>query len=445
MAVLNVTGTWWLPENPERQVHGSLTFDLKEGGRLALDGILRRPEDLAIAEPLPGGGTQIAITEDILEAAGDYGRIHGKCDGRAFTLDGCFQIRSRTNLIRHVGNELIHVGQIFDGVWFSANEQAGGNKLEFGVLNLANWVSRSGIEESIRVENEVPVGHTIKGETMSPLVASVPTGGTVALNHSISVGRIDSGVSIKNVFRVEVDLDGFKTIEDLTDAASDLQDLVSIGTGDIAQFTSVHVWHSDLAARGGRTHEGGFDFYAPWSAVAPNDRKPVKPHEFYFTVEDLGGVDFLPGWMSVAARHRSTLGRVMSTRYASGMQLADRFINRAAALEGFDRVESGMAQGRIFAARIEACFELAGKPFEAIVEDSARWIQEFKHHRNELAHHYGRRMRYSGVEQHYLAESAYWLFVFCMLRTAGADDAGLEKIAQNQKIRHLGRMVRRHF
>ena len=44
--------------------------------------------------------------------------------------------------------------------------------------------------------------------------------------------------------------------------------------------------------------------------------------------------------MRIAERYRSPLGRAMATKYAGQIYVSDRFLNRAAALEGFDRIRT---------------------------------------------------------------------------------------------------------
>ena len=60
--------------------------------------------------------------------------------------------------------------------------------------------------------------------------------------------------------------------------------------------------------------------------------KPLKSHDLFFTLDDIGGIKGFAEWMRVADRYRSALGRAMATKYAERMYVSDRFLNGAAAL-----------------------------------------------------------------------------------------------------------------
>ena len=96
----------------------------------------------------------------------------------------------------------------------------------------------------------------------------------------------------------------------------------------------------------------------------------------------------------------------MGTRAASQMFVSDRLLNYTAALEGFDRGKTGQANTKL-PPRLRRCAQLAGEPFSALVGHVNKWVDAVVYHRNDIAHHLGRRPRGSAAEQHYLAESAY--------------------------------------
>lgn len=146
----------------------------------------------------------------------------------------------------------------------------------------------------------------------------------------------------------------------------------------------------------------------------------------------------LQRWLDGAERHRSTLGRVMATRYSRHMYLSDRLLNRAAALEAFDRVETQYVQSN-FSTRIRRCAELAGDPFRDLVGDVDWWIDTFRDDRDDVAHHFGRRPRDEFSAQLYLAESAYCLFVLCMMRVSGVPEAAIARVAGHQWLRWIRR------
>jgi hypothetical protein len=134
--------------------------------------------------------------------------------------------------------------------------------------------------------------------------------------------------------------------------------------------------------------------------------------------------------------------RARAAKYAERMYVSDRFLNRAAALEGFDRIRTRKGRGRYYADRVRQCIDIAGPQFGSLVHDPAKWTTELKDHRDEIAHHYGRRMWEKTEEQHYISDAAYWLLMFCLLRQASVADATFDKLLAHRKLRSLANKLR---
>lgn len=174
--------------------------------------------------------------------------------------------------------------------------------------------------------------------------------------------------------------------------------------------------------------------FATWQVEPPSELSPLRPHHLLFSLRDLGGMDGISRWLEVSAKHRTALGRVMGTRYARAMFVSDRVLNCAAALEGYDR-DSHPAKCD-FGKRIRRLAGRAGDTFEGLVGDVPAWVKTLTDVRNDVAHHRARAAVMSS-EQYFLGESAYWLFVLCMLRDAEAPPAVFGRISQHPQLRWL--------
>lgn len=141
-----------------------------------------------------------------------------------------------------------------------------------------------------------------------------------------------------------------------------------------------------------------------------------------------------------AHEHRTAIGRVMVTRHRSSQMLDDKLFNRAAALEGFDRVRHNNDE-QSFYKRIMRCQDLAGAPFTDTMGNPDAWAKVLKASRVDLAHHTDRIPARDSELLYWLAESAYYLFVMGMLRLADAPDSLFERIAQNQRFAGVGRRL----
>ena len=127
---------------------------------------------------------------------------------------------------------------------------------------------------------------------------------------------------------------------------------------------------------------------------------------------------------------------MMATRYAKEMFVSDRLLNCSAALEAFDR-DSTKTTGSKFKTRLQRCAALAGNPFMELVGDVSRWAEVIRLERDDVAHHFGRRMRTSGSETYYLWLSLYWLYVLCILRDSGAPEEAFNHMQRHGRYQWL--------
>lgn len=214
----------------------------------------------------------------------------------------------------------------------------------------------------------------------------------------------------------------------------DLQSLISIASCRTPEYNFVRFWHPDVERRLGdaRTVPVAIEMFAQWTARSEKPPRRLHQYDLLFTFEQLGGMEGVGRWMDVAEQHRGGLGRVMGSNYAREMFVSDRLLNCAAGLEAFDRESTGYAASK-FKTRLRRCIALAGAPFSSLVRDVGSWAEAVRLERDDVAHHFGRRMASTGSETLYLWRSLYYLFVMCMLRTCGATDdlfAHLQKHAE---------------
>jgi hypothetical protein len=442
---LRAVGTWWMPGNEDRKVPGILEFDLFDAGRLTLIGSLQHVADVATPEMQEDGSSVIKVTQDLLDSLGHYGRLHGLAEGRSFTLEGCFRLNSRNGLFGHADEETIYVNRAYDGIWFEGDEVAAGHKISFVVDGLYEWVAKSGITQVIR--HPTPDGEPwveLHGRGLPKETAPLPEAGEASLGQRMTTSSPKSASTLTESFVIECRYDQKIAVEELLDTASDMQDLVTIATGRSAQYEEVKVFDADLAdnAVPGRKEGLPFIVWSAWTALRSEGSKPLTPRDLFFNMDDIGGMAGFARWAKIAKKYRSPLGRAMATKYAERMYVSDRLLNLAAALEGFDREATQISKGRTFAERIDRCIDIAGPQFSTLVDDASRWASELKTHRNEIAHHYGRRMREATEEQLFLADSAYWLLVFCLLREAAFDDVVFDKIRADRRVVYLAKRLR---
>lgn len=426
-------GEWWLPGTPDAKLKGHLRYDPNSGATLVVIGQLLSPYQFA-PTTIDGDTTTTTMTVSALEQSSQTERICGSAEGKAYTLESC--IKTAGPLLPFGGGiEKWESSQLFRGAVFEADEV-----LEFTgcgfELNLSHWVGGPRIAESIIAEDEAGTRLkewqlTVTPQERRSFVDS--DGYTVSLDHGFSV-RGD-GIMERCVgqgYAISITQSTKKSLRDFLTIAGHLQDLVSAGTAVTCGFEDFWLMHPDIVreAMDGQTERPlPIHFGAQWSVRSEARSRTLMDHDMSFTLDDLGGIEGVQAWHEVAKRNSETLGRVSASRSSASMHISDRLLNRAAALEGYDKDKHG---GKAtLENRLRRCTILAGAPFAALVKDVSKWIKLVVKERHEIAHHYSASAALSTVDQLFVADSAYWLFLICILRDANAPNGVFDHIQRS--------------
>lgn len=444
MEPFEADGLWWLPDAPDSKTAGTLSVSSEGRAELTLIG--------AITSLLSSGGTRrergavtVAFTEESLARSGAYPRIHGQVDGHAYTLDDCLQTHRKARLGGGLSTEKIIANRVFRGVWLEEGEEASFHSISVWLDWLPYWVMRSGLEEMIDVEerNDGSQAHRSWSITIRRLAeesCQAPRDGRVTLGQSYGISG--DGVMERRLtqnFYFSIEKSRLVEVSKLLEETQHVQDLVSIGTGKAAAYSSVELRHPDVAqdVRGAK-RELPIQMFARWRVVNDEAVKRLVSDQMFFTFPEFDGLNGLERWLWVASKHRSALSRVMATRYSRTMFVSDQLLNCAAALEAYDRDKH--ADEVNFADQLRRCSSYVGDPFFKLVGDVNKWAESVKDGRNDVAHHNAGVMEASSRHL-FLAQSAYWLFIMCLLRECDAPDVIFERIPQHRRFRWLKRQI----
>lgn len=437
---LDLRGRWWLPDHEDHQVFGTLTWNADDGGNLHLHDELR---PIVWLDNVLADGSVQKYRADRGEFQQTYPLIFGRVENRAYTLLDSFRLTAREyDMDDRI--EKVYVNTLLEGAWFDDPDELRVDRIVIDMRHLTGWVNHSGLEvEWPRADGaHKDVFAVVTAKTLTPFATEQDgvnlrifqrLGGTGDHVHDIGVGQS---------WAVCLQRSEPEPLDTFLDAASDFQDLVSIAVGKTAQYEQVVLHHPDvpLLSMGGmpiRNLRQDIIYFNRWSnRTAPCE--PVKDHDMYFTFDDLGGIDGVGRWLSIAADYRTELGRVMATRYREGMVLEDRIMNVSAALDSFDMHRRATGKWVDYAKRVKHCVDLAGQPFlDLIVIDPDRWVERVVNTRDDLAHHRERFRTDGSVGDHFLAEQLFWLFTLCMLRLADAPNPVYEGIGKHSQVRWL--------
>lgn len=419
-------GDWWPPGRDGSAVKG--TLEITDAGAMTLE----------LLGTITGKDRGQLAKDDLdLEEPGVHPLIHGVGRGSSFTLLECFPTRSELHLLTGMSSEVLHVGRILRGAHLTTPDLSGFTSLWFEIDGMVEWMAGPRVSYA-HIESPSPVTLSLTLAVRPEESIAGPDGVTVTIRHTPTVsadGR--EGALLVQGYTIGIESAEPCTIDSLLAYASDLQDLVSIGTGATSGFRRVHACHPRFQIqRGDQLTDQPLEVLARWTV--PRSDGPLSAPDILFTYEELGGVGGLKDWLNAAAKHRRSLDRVMATRYAKDIFVTDRLMNYAAAIEAFDQVDYPDAKDgqRIpHKTRLARCASHAGEPFVRLAGDPDKWVAAFKEARDDVAHH--RPATDDSSTHYYLAESAYWLYALCVLRAANAPNTALDAIVDHRSCRWL--------
>ncbi len=458
MLRIDADGTFWLPGQHDAPIAGRIKYDSVDGGSLSLIGSF-------------GGMSGIA---NAAASSGERIRVHGAAGKRLLTLDDCLQTR--------VGFEApgtprqdFSIGRVLSGGLFDAGERLEFLSIAVTVDHLAHWVGRTGLSLTVTHTDEALQEVQI---ALKPLETET-TGyqdGTLELRFTYSVSGdhvtrslLTHGSALRYAPGVAVDLD-----EGLLPVAGALQDLVTIACDVPCLVDEITLTHPDVTTSlpGGETIHDPIRLWATNRAMTKPPRRYPRPDEMLFTLEQMGGVASVAGWLAVAERYRAALDSLMSLRYAGTQYVQTRMFNMAQAAETFHRVRfanhlRSPAEYKSFKRKLASYVprkswrswlheqlqysneprlkhrlcelaEYAGDAFLELVPDPSVWAEEVKNARNGLVHHQGPGLKPpSPARLHFLSESVFYLVVLCLLRECGMSDDLLLGVAKNRRYQWL--------
>jgi ApeA-like protein len=407
MSSLEIEGKFWLPQTRDTKVAGTLSFDPEDGGELVLIGTLNVDDH-------------------------DPSRIIGLGRDGLYTLEGCF-LRQETH--GTLSRQAFYVNRVFAGVEYEVGDKPSFDEFRMGVTNLTEWVNPPRIFEDIGFG----VGSDGRQQTYTISIAPLDdqtvqtTAGTVSLIQARGFdgdGLRSRRLTQEMSFRFQ----GEQThpVAEITDIASDLRDLVSIGTDETAAFNYLHLYTDGIEGQEPAQRQP-VRLIAAWHAKPGKEQR--HPFQMAFTFDDLGGLEGVKRWLDAAEVHRSGLSRVMNTRYVP-MFADDKLLHRVAALERLHEVWKGPSS-TVLVKRLEELSALAGDPISSVLPDVAAWCEKAKNERHNVAHHAGRVIHQDAADLMYSGEIAYWIFVLCLLRLADAPQAVFDHIATTPSISWL--------
>lgn len=307
-------GIWWLPDRPEKQVSGTLTFTPDEGANLDLMGSFKDTVNM-----------NITLKPEIILGVSSKGEY--------ITLYKCFETNSTTSFPRFQTSSRFLANLVFVGVHFQKSEDISFKSISVHYLHLDEWVNISGFDIKSWGEKEV----IIKYKLPKSFQAKISSGFKVSINFRRKVSSCSFGqkeVTIKQNTEIKIETSEEKPFEDFREIIYHIQNLLTLGITEpvyplsITGLTEVNVENEA--------------YYLPVKIFyqlldIPKGHKTLTPNDMLFTFKDISDrfEPLLKNWFEKMDLLEPVFNLYFGTLYNPRMYLEDRFLSLIQAIESF--------------------------------------------------------------------------------------------------------------
>lgn len=264
-------GEWFLPDMPENQLHGTLTYDAEKGSYLELMGSLEESKS-------------VSSYSDSFNPIIILGK---KTIGKEVTLYRCFRSRSKKNITTDLGTEEYSIIYTFIGAHFFKVTELKFNSVRATLNNLDEWLNISGFKKKfISKDNKMELKHKLPNTIEFDLDEKLKGRFKFIRNENYSYLK----VIIKQLAQFVIECDEFEIkFEDILDLLSHFKNFLTIGTLEYSCLESIVFMNNNLKEKI-KNKEYIKEirlFYKnpPISKIGHSKQ----PREFLFTYKDIKG------------------------------------------------------------------------------------------------------------------------------------------------------------
>jgi hypothetical protein len=325
---LELKGRWFLPDVPEKQTAGTLTFSQADGASLQLLGQL---------------GSQ-ADVDPMLPVARILGHTSA---GEAVTLEDCaasgFKLATPG-----FPTSVYRPSLVLVGAHFAEREEVLFEELRFTFNHLENWVATSGFEFEF-FPPDGP-GIDIQYRRPTPVEAALPDGVILKFDFGFSVSSITQVVTDMHVTQsaaLRLSFGAPVSFDRATSYAYQLRNFVGLAVGAPVQLRSFdgYATPTDAAAKPG---DPKLKISVLYKLYPPPDefKREIHPFQMLFTLDDARPrlEQILTNWFVKQDRLKPVFDLYFGTIYNKHLYLEQAFLSLIQALESYHRRTSPASQ-----------------------------------------------------------------------------------------------------
>ena len=429
-------GIWWLPDEPEKQVSGTLRFTPNEGAILDLIGSFKDIKE---------------INKIILGISSN---------GKNITLHKCFETKSNVSVPGLLTSSFC-ANEVFVGAHFQKSEDIKFRELSIRYSYLDEWVNISGFNIQYPDKKEV----VIKYKQPEPIQASIGEDCKIFIDIQAtypihSIVQKEAGVKQETYIRIKHSVE--KSLDGYWDIMHRIKNFLSLWiTEPVYPLAIIGITEANKQTINDKLYNPPVEIYyhSPEISKAP---KTLYPHDMLFTFKDISDrfEILLKNWFEKA----NTLGPVydlyFGTLYNPRMYLQHQFLSLIQAIEAYhrrkfegkylsdekyepiykkfegiinklgiedpfkDALKSKLKYGNEYSLikRLKYLFEKYREIFDNFIDDRDAFINKVKDTRNYLTH-YDKKLRSiaDGEDLYRITQKLKTILQICLLHELGFD------------------------
>jgi len=360
MEAFEYEGQWWLPQDSEKTVSGTLHFSPDDGATLNLIGSFK---EVRIGDQM--------IRPDII--------LGSSAKGKRITLFRCMETHKE---VSYPGFSVssFYVGQVFVGVHFPRPEDVKFKRIFFRCSYIDDWVAKSGFDIQ---EKDDPYRLVVEFNRPEPIEGLVNDDLKILIHFQLvhpSRSTVQKEVNVKQKAWIEIVTKEEKSFDEYTSIMYHIQNFMSLGTARPIYTVEIdgRTEANQELVEGKALHLPIKIYYKQWGV--PRQQEDLHPFDMLFTLNDILGDfrDYLGHWLEKADRLEPVYNLYFGTLHNPNMYLQHEFLSLAQAMESYHR--------RVFNNRETADEEHAERIkciIEATREKYRDWLIRKLEHSNE--------------------------------------------------------------
>lgn len=331
-------GLWWLPDEPDRRVHGILRYTIDDGLRLTLIGAF---EDRVLS----GSADSVLVFHQGIRS---WDVILGAAEHREITLLGCVPTASTRTMggqVQSPDKQTIVATSALIGEHVRSEDDAVFARCEVSVEDLGQWAATSVFEGTLGMSDGRLDGRGTM--TVTPVTeSSVKVDGAEwTLAHRYTLPYFDQrrGATVgrvRDTAFVRIAPHQLCSLSDTIGFARLIEDLISLATHRAAGIIWLQLTvpsPESSTASGSPVQDRVVDVIYDPPQVGNEDEKAVASRRMFFTCDDIPFDEIIPRWSEVHERLQAASNMILGLRYAPARYVENNLMTAVSAAEVLDR------------------------------------------------------------------------------------------------------------